>query len=449
MIKLCNLRCGLMVLGLAGFLGSALVSHASENKPNIVLCMTDDQGWGDVSYNGLTTIKTPNLDAMVAAGMQFNRFYAQPSCTPARACFMTGRHPNRMAAFWPGMPFRTNQVTIAQSLKLAGYKSAHFGKWHLNGVPGHGKPISPNDPLGPIQLGFDEYFSVSNWHDKDWTFSRQNGELVNVPGDCSDAVVAEALKFMERKVKADEPFLALIWYGSPHSPFKATEADRAAAGGSDYYGEMLGVDRSMGTLRAGLRTLGIADNTLLLFCSDNGGWPNTDEPEKGSSNGPFRGRKGDMWEGGIRVPGIIEWPARIKAHVATDVPVSVSDIYPTLMNLLNIHDPRKTGPIDGISILPLLDGKMKERPKPLGFWQYDDSRPGFDGQKAWNDNRYKLVQLGPERFELYDLTLDASETNDLSAEHPEIVTRFKVELDNWHQSVRRSCAGEDDLVRHP
>ena len=415
----------------------------SSEKPNIVLCMTDDQGWGDVSYNGLKHIKTPNLDAMAAAGMQFNRFYAQPSCTPARACFMTGRHPNRMAAYWPGMPFRTKEITIAQSLKLAGYKSAHFGKWHLNGVAGHGKPIKPDDPRGPLALGFDEYFSVSNWHDKDWTYSRHDGELVQVPGDCSDAIVAEALKFMERKSKADEPFLALVWYGSPHSPFKATDADREAAGGSDYYGEVLGIDRSMGTLRAGLRRLGIEKNTLLLFCSDNGGWPNEKEPVKGSSNGPFRGRKGDMWEGGVRVPGIIEWPNRIKTHRVTEVPVCISDIYPTLMALLDIKDERKTGPIDGINILPLLDGKMKQRPKPLGFWQYDDRSSMFDGQMAWNDNRYKLVKVAHEQFELYDIQADPSETKNVAAEHPDIVNRFKAELAAWHASVKRSSAGED------
>jgi arylsulfatase A-like enzyme len=416
---------------------------ARDEKPNIVLCMTDDQGWGDVSYNGLKHVETPNLDAMAAAGMQFNRFYAQPSCTPSRACFMTGRHPNRMAAFWPGMPFRTQEITIAQSLKLAGYTSAHFGKWHLNGVPGPGKPIKPDDPRGPLALGFDEYFSVSNWHDKDWTYSRHDGELVHVPGDSADAIVGEALKFIKRQAAAKQPFMALVWYGSPHSPFKATDADREAAGGSDYYGEMLGIDRSMGALRAGLRELGIADNILLLFCSDNGGWPNYEEPVKGSSNGPFRGRKGDMWEGGVRVPGIIEWPNRIKKHRVTEVPVCISDIYPTLVDLLDIKDPRKTGPIDGISILPLLDGKMKKRPGPMGFWQYDDRSAAFDGQKAWNGNRYKLVMLGADQFELYDLKLDPSETKDVSSGHPKVFKRFKAELAAWHESVKRSNAGKD------
>ncbi len=416
---------------------------ATADKPNIVLCMTDDQGWGDVSYNGLTHIQTPNLDAMAAAGMQFNRFYAQPSCTPSRACFMTGRHPNRMSAFWPGMPFRTQEVTIAQSLKLAGYRSAHFGKWHLNGIPGPGKPISPDDPRGPLKLGFDEYFSVSNWHDKDWTFSRQDGTTTQVPGDSSDAIVVEALRFAERSVKSATPFLALVWFGSPHSPFKATDADRAAAKGSDYYGEVIGIDRSMGALRAGLRELDIADNTLLLFCSDNGGWPNEQEPVKGSSNGPYRGRKGDMWEGGVRVPGIIEWPARIKTHIKTDVPVCISDIYPTLVDLLAIKDPRKTGPVDGISILPLIDGTMKTRPKPLGFWQYEDQSATFDGPKAWNDNRYKLVIPKEDTLELYDILRDPSETKDIAAAHPAIVKRMKQELDAWHQSVRRSNEGAD------
>ncbi len=180
-------------------------------RPNIILCMADDQGWGDVSYNGLKHVRTPDLDRMAAEGLRFDRFYAQQSCSPTRASVMTGRHPNRMGVFWPGMPLRRQEATIAQAVKRAGYATAHFGKWHLNGVAGPGKPISASDPLGPGPFGFDEWFSVSNFFNVNWTFSYK-GVNVKTTGDGSDVIVAEALKFIQDVAGQKKPFLAVIWY---------------------------------------------------------------------------------------------------------------------------------------------------------------------------------------------------------------------------------------------
>jgi len=267
---------------------------APAGKPNIILCMTDDQGWGDVSYNGLKAIRTPNLDAMAAASLRFDRFYsAHPSCSPTRASIMTGRHPNRSGVFWPGMPLRRQEMTIAQAVKTAGYRTGHFGKWHLSGgKAGMGRALPASDPLHPGHFGFDEWFSVSNYFETDWTFSR-NGEPVKIPGDGSDAIVAEALKFIEKNATQDAPFFACIWFGSPHIPLKPTAEDLKAAGGSPYYGEIIGVDRSMGVLRAGLRKLGISDNTMLWFNSDNGAWRNPKAPpDTNGSNGSVRVGKG-------------------------------------------------------------------------------------------------------------------------------------------------------------
>jgi len=425
-----------LALGLSGCAGPARRTEERARNPNIILCMTDDQGWGDVSYNGLKQIKTPALDAMAAKGMRFNRFYAaHPSCSPTRAGVMTGRHPYRMGCIWPGMPLKIQEMTIAQAVKRAGYATGHFGKWHLNGVAGPGKPIAASDPLGPGPFGFDEWFSVSNWFDLDWTFSH-NGENVKVAGDGSDAIVGEALKFIKKNAKQDKPFLAVIWFGSPHVPLKPLPADLKKAGGSAYYGEIAGVDRSMGTLRRGLRKLGIADNTMVWFCSDNGGWLDPAAPSAHGSNGPLRGRKGELWEGGVRVPGLIEWPARIKRPVVTEVSACTSDIYPTIVDILNLSVPNQVEPLDGISLVPLLDGRMEERPSPIGFWAR-----GFG--LAWNDNRYKLIQNGRDKWDLYDMTVDISEKTDLAAEHPEIVNRMKAELENWRQSVLRSDRGED------
>ena len=425
-----------LAFGLSGCAGIALRSEESARRPNIILCMTDDQGWGDVSYNGLKQIQTPALDAMAAAGMRLNRFYAaHPSCSPTRASVMTGRHPNRMGCFWPGMPLKKEEMTLAQVLKRAGYSTGHFGKWHLNGVAGPGKVIPDSDPLSPRHFGFDESFSVSNYFETDWTFGR-NGVPEKAAGDGSDVIVGEALQFIGAAAQQKKPFLAVVWFGSPHVPHKPLPEDLKKAGGSAYYGEMVGVDRSMGNLRSGLRRLGIADNTMVWFCSDNGSWLDPAAPSAHGSNGPFRGRKGEVWEGGIRVPGLIEWPGRINRPVVTDVPACTSDIYPTLVDILKMTVPDQVQPLDGISLVPLLDGRMKERPSPIGFW-------ARGGGLAWSDNRYKLIQTTPKKWELYDITVDPSEKTDLAAKHPEILNRMKAELEHWQQSVQRSLRGED------
>ncbi len=416
----------------------------SDPPPNIILCMTDDQGWGDVSYNGLKQIQTPTLDAMAAGGLRFNRFYAQQSCSPTRASVLTGRHPNRMGVFWPGMPLRRQEVTLAQAAQTTGYVTGHFGKWHLNGVAGPGKPIAAADPLGPGRFGFDEWFSVSNYFDLNWTFSHQ-GEPVKVIGDGSDAIVAEALKFIGQAARQKQPFLALIWFGNPHAPHQPLPEDLKAAGGSAYFGEIVGIDRSLGTLRRGLRQLGIADNTLVWFNSDNGGWIDPAHPDANGVSGGLRGRKGDMWEGGIRVPAVIEWPAKIKRPIVADMPAGVVDLYPTIVDILKVKVPNQVEPLDGISLLPLLDGRMKERPKPLGFWQFNGTAKisTNSGPSAWSDNRYKLVKSAPGHWELYDLTVDLSEQTDLATKQPEIVNRMRAELEAWQLSVIRSYHGED------
>ena len=425
---------------------------SSTAKPNIILCMTDDQGWGDVSYNGLTKIQTPNLDAMAAAGLRFNRFYAQQSCSPTRASVMTGRHPNRMGVFWPGMPLRKQEVTIGQVAKQAGYATAHFGKWHLSGAaPGAGRVMPDTDPLSPRNVGFDESFSVTNYFETNWTFGH-NGIAEKTTGDGSDVIVNEALKFIGTAAEQKKPFLAVIWFGSPHAPHQPLPEDLKVAGGSAYYGEMIGVDRSMGRLRAGLRRFGIAENTMLWFSSDNGGWLDPKKPDAHGTNSDLRGRKGDMWEGGIRVPGLIEWPARIKPAV-TEIPAGTVDILPTLVDLLQVKLEHPV-PLDGISLLPLIDGQMKARPQPMGFWQYSSETEDEDspdkksistnsGPSAWNDNQYKLVKIPPGKWELFDLTTDRSEKNDIGAKQPQVLERMKAELEAWQLSVIRSFRGED------
>lgn len=405
---------------------------ASVGRPNIILCMADDQGWGDVGYNGLSRNVTPALDAMAAASLRFNRFYAQQACSPTRAAVMTGRHPNRMGCHWPGMPLRKQEYTVAQAAKTAGYVTGHFGKWHLNGVAGFGKQIPDTDPLSPRNVGFDESFSVTNWFDLNWTFSH-NGNPQTATGDGSEAIVAQALKFIGQTAPQKKPFFLCVWFGSPHQPHQPLPADLTTAGGSPYYGELVALDRSMGTLRAGLRELGVADNTIVWYCSDNGSWSDRAAPTDDGTNGPLRGRKGDMWEGGIRVPGLLEWPARIKPGV-TDIPAGVVDMYPTLVEIMGAKVAHQIKPLDGISLVPLLAGKMKVRPQPLGFWH---------GRAAWSDNRYKLIKASAEKFELYDLIADPGESTDLASKHPGIVRSMKNDLEKWQESVLKSDHGED------
>ena len=416
---------------------------ADSAKPNIILCMTDDQGWGDVGYNGLKKIPTPNLDAMAAGGLRFNRFYsAHPSCSPTRASVMTGRHPYRMNCLWPGMTLRQQEVTIAQAVKTVGYTTAHFGKWHLNGVPGPGKVIANTERFSPLNVGFDESFSVSNYFEPDWTFGH-NGVPVKAKGDGSDVIVSEALKFIEKRNKDGKPFLAVVWFGSPHVPLQPTPEDLKAAGGSPYYGEIIGVDRSMGALRSGLRKLGIADNTILWFNSDNGAWMDENkEPDAFGSNKNLRGHKGELWEGGIRVPGIVEWPSRINKPAITEVAAVTSDIYPTVMDILKIQLPNQVLPIDGLSLLPLFDGKMKQRPRPIGFFHHGESSLE-DGHLAWSDNQYKLHRRGADKYELYDLINDLSEKTDLVDKLPEVTARMKKEMQAWLKSVYDSREGLD------
>ena len=261
------------------------------------------------------------------------------------------------------------------------------------------------------------------------------------------SIVAEALKFIRQNAGKKQPFLAVIWFGSPHAPHRPLPADLQAAGGSAYFGEIVGMDRSMGTLRAGLRQLGIADNTLVWFCSDNGGWQDPKKPDANGVTGGLRGRKGDMYEGGIRVPCVIEWPARIQRPVVTEMPAGVVDIYPTLVDLMQAKVPKQVEPLDGISLVPLMDGQMKERPKPMGFWQGYGGNAA--GPAAWSDNRYKLVKLGGGTNELYDLASDLSEQTNLADRHPEIVNRMKAELETWQESVLRSFHGADYPTGQP
>lgn len=433
-----RVRWWLAVLGVAAALAPLGTVRAEQpDRPHIVLVMADDMGWGETGYRGHPVLATPELDAMAAAGLRFERFYAgAPVCSPTRASVLTGRANDRCGVLSYGYGLRLQEKTVAQALRAAGYVTGHFGKWHLDGFSGPGVPILADDPRSPGRFGFDEWVSVSNFFDLDPLMGRQ-GVVEQFHGDSSEVAVAEAVKFLEKHRASGKPLFAVIWYGTPHSPFRALEEDRAAfadlkADSANHYGELVALDRSVGTLRRALRRLEMADDTLLVFCSDNGGLPGIAPPTVGG----LRGHKGTVFEGGLRVPGIIEWPAVVRPRV-THYPASTMDIFPTVVDLLDLPGDVLVQPVDGASLKPLLAGEIGERRQPIAF--------RYGKRTALVDNRYKILSddLHGGSFQLYDLEADPQETRDLAANDPQRFERMKEQLLQWNASVDASFAGRD------
>ena len=426
-------------VGAASFVFSSknMDIYLGAKRPNIILLMTDDQGWGQTGYYDHPVLKTPNLDKMAANGLRFDRFYAAaPVCSPTRASVLTGRTNDRSGVQSHGYPLRLQEKTISAALKDSGYETGHFGKWHLNGLRGPGVPVLGDDSHSPGAFGFDEWLTVTNFFDIDPIMSRK-GKFVEFHGDSSNIIVYEALKFIDNANKKEKPFLAVIWDGSPHSPMRASEQDISSFSELDsnsqhHYGELVAFDRSVGVLRKTLRDMDIADNTIIWYCSDNGGLSGI-EPD---TVGGLRGNKGSVWEGGLRVPGIIEWPLVIKPRI-TNYPASTMDIFPTIADILALPDSVTVEPVDGISLVPLLTKDISKREKPIAF------RSGSKG--ALVDNNYKLVTLNRETddFQLFDLTNDPTESADISGEYPEIFENMKSMFNQWTASVDDSVAGLD------
>ena len=474
-----------MKIPFIAFLSFVVSSLAAETRPNIILMMADDQGWGETGYYGHPQLKTPVLDEMARTSLRLDRFYsASPVCTPTRASVMTGRHANRSGAFSPNWSTRPEEVTLAQILKDAGYRTGHFGKWHLGAV-------KKESPLNPNKMGFDEYLAHDNFFEMDPPLSRNGATPEIIKGESSEIVVDEAVRFAKKVHAEGKPFFIVVWFGSPHDPYSGLEKDIALY--SDVkkeemrlrFAEITAMDRSIGTMRQTLRDLKVADDTLLWFNSDNG---ISVQNEADSFNGGWRGHKGDIYEGGLRVPAIIEWPAVIQSPRISDVACVTSDIMPTLLDVLGLKHPKPQRPLDGISLKPLIvDGTMKERPAPIGFWKYSsggEAKNGrwvseelsrgttpttrnpaidffnykhpvaktenFGGAAAWTDNRFKLVVTGGGKkksstpsAELYDLLADPKETTNVAAKHPDIVKTMTTQLHDWQRSVERSLSGAD------
>lgn len=410
---------------------------AAQNRPNIIFVMADDMGWGQTGYRGHPVLKTPALDEMASAGLRFERFYAgNPVCSPTRATVMTGRTNERTGVLSHGYALRLQEKTIAQALKGAGYVTGHFGKWHLDGFKGPGAPVLAADPRNPSAFGFDEWVSATNFIDLDPYLGR-NGVPEQIKGESSEIVVDETTKFLTKHRGGGKPMFAVLWFGSPHAPFRAGAGDKASFGALDelnanHHGELVAMDRSIGRLRRTLRELGLAENTLLVFNSDNGGLPEV----RPSSTGGLRGNKSLVYEGGLRVPAIIEWPGVIKPRI-TSYPACTFDLFPTVADILGLPASSFVQPVDGISLKPLFASEIGPRSRPIGF--------RFQAKIAMVDNRYKILSNNHAagRYELYDLESDPLETKDLSESQPELLARMKQQLLAWSASVDASFAGKD------
>ena len=340
-------------------------AKAAQKQTNFVLIMADDQGWGQTGYNEHPVLKTPHLDEMASKGLRFDRFYAGgPVCSPTRATVLTGRTHDRTGVFDHGYALRKQEKTLPQAMKKAGYATGHFGKWHLNGLRGPGVPVLPKDPNGPEAFGFDHWLSVTNFFDLNPVMSRQ-GKFEDFKGDSSEIIVEEALEFIDKQAKANKPFFCVIWYGTPHSPWMALEKDlqefdQLEGNSRAHYAELRAMDRSIGTLRAGLRKMNVEEDTLVWFTSDNGGLPKINP----TTTGGLRDFKGSLYEGGIRVPAIIEWPKGINKFRSTKFPAGAVDIFPTIAEIAGLPDSSMQQPQDGQSLLQLMNKEIGPRKKP-------------------------------------------------------------------------------------
>jgi len=384
-----------------------------------------------------------------------------------------------MGVFKWGYPMRPQEKTIAEIFKSAGYATAHFGKWHLGSVRN-------NSPAHPGANGFDHWISAPNFFENDPILCRQ-GRAVQYSGESSEVTVDLALDWIKPQVEKKVPFLAVVWFGSPHAPHVASDKTKQMYEGQErkkqnFYGEVTGMDDALGKLQKNLEQMGIRDNTVLWYISDNGALPNI------GSSGGLRGHKGKIYDGGLMVPSIIQWPAKFQEHRKIECRGNSCDILPTLLSIANVKydDPL---PLDGENLLPVFLGKQTSRKSPMGFWDYaiggksvpsnklmaalmkaqeveggdlsaNDaslnaarlpsqkfSKTSFPGHSAWIDGSWKLHRIekkeGPVVFELYDLNSDPKESKNVLADHPQRVQNMTTELNRWLKSVVDSIYGND------
>jgi arylsulfatase A len=413
---------------LPGCASAGQVAGTARKRPNVVLIMTDDQGWGDVRSHGNDKIDTPVMDRLASDGARFERFFVSPVCAPTRASLLTGRYHLRTGTHGVTRGrenMRSEEVTIAEALKQAGYATGCFGKWH-NGA---------HYPHNPNGQGFDEFlgFCCGHWNNYFDTTLERNGQTVKTKAYISDVFTDAAIKFIEKnKVR---PFFCYVPYNAPHSPFQVPDKyfDKYKKLGLDnktacVHGMVENLDDNIGRILKRLDELKLSDNTIVLFLTDNG--PNSDR-----YNGGMKGRKGSVHEGGIRVPLFIRWPGHIKPGTKVTQITAHIDMFATIIEMCGLGMP-KTLPQDGVSLFPLLNGQTEGWPDRMLFTfrsprSQSQVTPGSVRTKRW-----RAATVG-RRWALYDMQNDLNQKNDVSKEYPVVLKRLCAAFDQAARDVTK------------
>lgn len=438
--------------------------------PNVVLIYSDDQGWGDVGYHGVEDILTPNIDKLAAAGTQFSQGYVSASvCGPSRAGLLTGVYQQRMGFYGNyekgGIP--TSQPMVFEMLKAAGYQTAAVGKWHVGAAREEQRPNSRGVDFfyGFLWGAHDYYRSRTDFEDPtkdEWPIMRNRKiepPIQNSGGYLTEMFTREAVGFIERAA-GDEPFFLYLAYNAVHHPWDVPQPYIDRVQGLDthderklFAGMVLAMDDGVGEVMEALEKKGVADETLVIFMSDNGsprgqGIAQPRQKTRGnctmSNPGPFNGFKGDTYEGGIRVPFVMHWPGRIPAGRTYPHPVINLDLVPTIMSLSGVTKPPKGLGFDGVDLLPYLSGKITDPPHETLYWRRNEDyavRKG-DWKLAWNDE-------GPSReIQLFDLAHDPGEWKNLAAMHPERAQQLQDAFDAWDSGLADNQTGRNPKNRN-
>lgn len=408
---------------------SAGVAVGTERKrPNVVLIMTDDQGWGDISSHGNDKIDTPMMDSLASDGARFERFFVSPVCAPTRASLLTGRYHLRTGTHGVTRGkenMRSEEVTIAEALKQAGYATGCFGKWH-NGA---------HYPHNPNGQGFDEFlgFCSGHWNNYFDTTLEHNGRLVKTKGYISDVFTDAAINFIEKN--KERSFFCYVPYNAPHSPFQVPDRyfDKYKNRGLDdktacVHGMVENLDDNIGRILKRLDELKLSDNTIVLFLTDNG--PNSDR-----YNGSMKGRKGSVHEGGIRVPLFIRWPGHIKPGTKVIQIAAHIDMFSTIIEMCGLDMP-KTLPQDGTSLLPLLKGQTGGWPDRMLFTFRSPRSQSQVTPGSIRTQRWRAATVG-RRWALYDMQNDPNQKADVSKEHPVVLKRLCAAFDQAARDVTK------------
>lgn len=418
-----------LILAAVGFLAVATAPRAASQetrRPNVLLIMADDMGWGDVRSHGNDKIDTPVLDRLAASGARFDRFYVSPVCAPTRASLLTGRYHLRTYTSWVTGGRETMQaveVTLAEGMRQSGYRTGLFGKWH-NGA---------HYPMDPNGQGFDEFlgFCAGHWNNYFDTRLQKNREWVQTKGYITDVLTDGAMEFIRQH--RSEPFLCYVPYNAPHGPFQVPDGyfDKYKQRGLDdktasVYGMVENIDDNVGRLLKQLDDLKLAENTIVLFLTDNG-------PNGVRFNGGMKGTKGSVHEGGVRVPLFVRWPGQIRPGTVVQETTAHIDLLPTLNDLCGI-EPRGSLPIDGRSLAPLLRGSTQGWPDRLLFTHQSRRGSVEPTPGSVRSRQYRLANTG-KGWELYDMLSDPGQKQDLSARKPEVVSRLREAYETWFSDV--------------